>query len=65
METPETTSERDVRIEKLEQLRQAGIPPYAQRFEKSHSAQQAKELADGSKDVKIAGRVVGCGALGN
>lgn len=64
METPELSSERDVRIEKLEHLRQAGLTPYAQRYEKTHSAQQAKELPDGAKGVKIAGRVVGVRGFG-
>ncbi|HEX7511364.1 MAG TPA: lysine--tRNA ligase, partial [Chitinivibrionales bacterium] len=60
----ESTGERDVRIEKLEQLRQAGITPFAQRFEKTHSTQQAKELPDGTKDIKIAGRIVGVRGFG-
>ena len=64
METPETTSERDVRIEKLEQLRHAGLTPYAQRFEKTHSTKQAKDLPDGTKNVIIAGRVVSIRGFG-
>jgi lysyl-tRNA synthetase class 2 len=64
LETPELSSERDVRIEKIEQLRQAGLTPYAQRYEKTHSTQQAKELADGTKGIKIAGRVVGVRGFG-
>jgi lysyl-tRNA synthetase class 2 len=64
LESPEFSSERAVRLEKLEHLRQAGISPYAQRFEKSHSAEQAKALADGASGVKIAGRVVALRGFG-
>ncbi len=64
METPELANERTVRIEKLEQLRKAGIPPFAQRFEKTHSAMQAKELPDGTTGVATAGRVVALRGFG-
>jgi lysyl-tRNA synthetase, class II len=63
LEASELNSERDIRIEKLEQLRSAGVAPYAQRYEKSHSAVQAQALPDGSH-VKIAGRVVGIRGFG-
>jgi lysyl-tRNA synthetase, class II len=51
-------------LEKIEYLRQAGIMPYAQRFEKTHSAQQAKNLPDATAGIKIAGRVVALRGFG-
>ena len=64
MEPQELSSERAARIEKLEYLRHAGIAPYAQRFEKSHSTQQAKGLPDGASGIKVAGRVVALRGFG-
>jgi lysyl-tRNA synthetase, class II len=64
LEPQELSGEREVRLEKIEHLRQAGIPPYAQRFEKTHSAQQAKGLPDGTEGIKIAGRVVALRGFG-
>ncbi|HAJ80329.1 MAG TPA: lysine--tRNA ligase [Fibrobacteres bacterium] len=64
LEPSENTGEREVRIEKLEQLRQAGITPFAERYEKTHSTMQAKELPDGVKGVRLAGRVVGIRGFG-
>ena len=64
METPETTNERAVRIEKLEAIKQAGLFPYAQRYEKTHSLEQAGKLADGTGNVRVAGRVVSMRGFG-
>ena len=64
METSEASQEQTVRIEKLEQLRAAGITPYADRYEKTHSAIQAHSVADGTKGIKIAGRVVALRGFG-
>jgi len=64
VETPETTNERAVRIEKLEAIKQAGLFPYAQRYEKTHSLEQAGKLADGTGNVRVAGRVVSMRGFG-
>ncbi|HUI92377.1 MAG TPA: lysine--tRNA ligase [Chitinivibrionales bacterium] len=56
--------QRAVRIEKIKMLREAGVLPYAERFEKTHSLAQARALADGAKQVRAAGRVVALRGFG-
>jgi lysyl-tRNA synthetase class 2 len=56
--------QRAVRIEKIKMLREAGLLPYAERYEKTHSLAQAKALADGTKQVRAAGRVVAIRGFG-
>jgi lysyl-tRNA synthetase class 2 len=58
------TDQRDVRIEKTNLLRQAGMLPYAERFEKTHFLKDAKALADGTKQVRAAGRVIAIRGFG-
>lgn len=48
---------RQIRLDKLAKLRAAGIHPYPERFPKTHSIAQARELPIGT-DVRVAGRVV-------
>ena len=56
--------QRAVRIEKIKMLREAGLLPYAERFEKTHSLAEAKALADGTKQVRTAGRVIALRGFG-
>ena len=63
-EKHEPTGERDVRIEKIEQLRLAGVCPFADRYEKTHSLEKANQLADGTTAVRVAGRVVAMRGFG-
>ncbi len=49
---------RQIRLEKLERLKKAGLHPYPERFEKTHSLAKARELALGTENVRVAGRVV-------
>jgi lysyl-tRNA synthetase class 2 len=58
------SDQRAVRIEKIKMLRDAGVQPYAQRFEKTHLLKDAKALADGTKQVRAAGRVVALRGFG-
>jgi lysyl-tRNA synthetase class II len=39
-------SERDIRIQKIEQLRAAGINPYAAKFENRQSIKDVKHMAE-------------------
>ena len=50
--------ERDIRIEKLKLIREKGVNPYADRFEKTHSLLQAKKLPLSTGDVRTAGRIL-------
>ncbi len=55
---------REIRIEKLEAMRAAGIRPYAERFPRTHTLAQAGALAEkagggeGPETVRVAGRVL-------
>ena len=49
---------RKIRLEKADKLRERGIEPYAERFERSHSLAEAGRLAEGTEDLRLAGRVV-------
>lgn len=51
------SSEVDIRRAKIEFLKENGIVPYVEKFEKTHSILEARSLEEGSK-VKIAGRVI-------
>jgi lysyl-tRNA synthetase class 2 len=59
VETQEELNEQmKVRIDKIPQLRQSGIHPYAERYERTHRLHEAAGLPDGIKGVKITGRVI-------
>jgi lysyl-tRNA synthetase class 2 len=58
------TDQREVRIEKIKLLRQAGVLPYAERFEKTHFLRDAKALPDGTKLIRAAGRVIAIRGFG-
>lgn len=53
------TDEVASRRNKLTRIRAAGMQPYADRFERTHTPHQAAQLDDGIADVAIAGRVMG------
>lgn len=56
---PENDNEyRRVRIEKLERLREEGLNPWPERFERTHLLSEARELDDDTPGVAIAGRVM-------
>lgn len=59
MDTQEDLNEQmKIRLEKVSQLRDAGHHPYAERFERTHRLHEALGLADGTKNVRVAGRIV-------
>lgn len=49
---------RDVKLEKLDRLRELGVNPYPERFERTHTLAEAAELPEGTAGVRIAGRIV-------
>ncbi len=55
---------RRVRISKLERIREAGQNPYPERFERSHLLTDARELADETPEVSVAGRVMTARIMG-
>ncbi|MFP4164429.1 MAG: lysine--tRNA ligase [Chitinispirillaceae bacterium] len=54
----EINEQMQVRMRKVSAIQEAGQHPYAERFEKTHSLNEALELADDTKGVRVAGRVV-------
>ncbi|MFT7619159.1 MAG: lysyl-tRNA synthetase class 2 [Planctomycetota bacterium] len=55
---------RKVRISKLERLREAGQNPYPDRFERTHMLAEARELADDTAGVVVAGRIMTARIMG-
>jgi lysyl-tRNA synthetase, class II len=53
-----------VRLDKIASLRAAGKPPFAERFERTHSLGEAAALPDGTGGVRLAGRIVGLRTFG-
>jgi lysyl-tRNA synthetase, class II len=49
--------QREFRVEKIEALEAAGVKPWPDRFARTHSAAEARELPEGTDDVSIAGRL--------
>ena len=50
--------QRDVRIQKLRELRERGINPYRDKYERTHLLIEARSLQPETRDVRIAGRVM-------
>jgi len=57
-------NERQTRIDKLARLKEAGIPLYPERFERSHSLAEASRLPEGTGGLRIAGRLVAVRSFG-
>lgn len=55
---------RDERIDMIEALREQGVNPYPDRFERTHSIKAATELSEGDSGIRIAGRVVAIRKMG-
>jgi lysyl-tRNA synthetase class 2 len=53
-----------VRREKLEKLKAAGIHPYPERFDLTHELKAARELADLTPGVRVAGRITAIRRMG-
>lgn len=54
-----------VRREKLEKLKASGVHPYPERYETTHGLDSARELADGTAGVRVAGRITAIRRMGN
>lgn len=53
----ELSEQEKIRREKLEEISKV-CNPYPEKYERTHSLKEAKQLEDGTKDVKVAGRIV-------
>jgi lysyl-tRNA synthetase class 2 len=52
------SDEMKVRREKIGRIREKGMQPFAERYERTHTIGESAELADGVAGVRIAGRIV-------
>lgn len=52
------SDERSVRIDKLNKIREQGVNPYPDRAEKTHTLEEAANLAEGTQDVQLYGRLM-------
>jgi len=55
---------RQVRIDKLARLAEAGIAPYPDRFERTHTLAQAARLPEGTEGLRLAGRMTAVRTFG-
>lgn len=55
---------RDERIDMIAELRGLGVNPYPDRFERSHSLNEAAQLDEGAAGVRVAGRVIAIRKMG-
>ncbi|MHC4472623.1 MAG: lysine--tRNA ligase, partial [Planctomycetota bacterium] len=49
--------QREFRVRKIDALREAGVNPWPDRFQRTHSAAEARALPEGTEGVAIAGRL--------
>ncbi len=49
---------REIKVEKIEKLREQGLQPYPERWERSHTLEQASALEAGTTAVRVCGRIV-------
>lgn len=49
---------RKTRLQKIEALKEAGIHPYPERFETTHTLGEARLVEEGTKDIALAGRIM-------
>ncbi len=56
LETQNLSSEVDIRKEKLKNLKEQGVIPYVDKFDRTHTLIEAKSLEDGVK-VRVCGRI--------
>jgi lysyl-tRNA synthetase, class II len=55
---------RAIRLEKIEELKRLGYPVYPERYETTHTLQEASQLPDDTTDVSIAGRIIAIRIMG-
>jgi lysyl-tRNA synthetase, class II len=63
-EALEQNDQLSVRLAKIEGLRAAGEHPYAERFERTHTLEEASKLDDGVSAVRVAGRLIAMRSFG-
>ena len=49
---------RSVKVEKIEKLREAGIHPYPERYDRTHTLEAVASLSPGTGGVRLCGRII-------
>ncbi|MEC8424194.1 MAG: amino acid--tRNA ligase-related protein, partial [Myxococcota bacterium] len=55
---------RQTRIDKLDQIVEAGFPAWPDRYERTHTLSECMQLTEGTQGVRTAGRLVGFRSMG-
>lgn len=55
---------RQTRIDKLDQIAEAGLPSWPDRYERTHTLAECMQLEEGTQGVRTAGRLVGFRSMG-
>ena len=58
MEENSSNEYRQIRIDKIKKLKEMGINPFAEKFERTHLLSEAKELPEDTENVSLAGRIM-------
>lgn len=56
--------QRQVRVQKLDRLRDAGVNPWPDRFERTHLCAEARALPEDTDGVRICGRIISMRVMG-
>jgi len=56
--------QRQVRIQKLDRLRDAGVNPWPERFERTHLLDDARRLPENTDGVRVCGRIISMRVMG-
>ena len=56
--TENLNDQMQARRDKLTAIQEMGILPYAERYETTHSLEQASKLDDGTKKIRVVGRII-------
>ncbi len=57
-------STRDERIQQIRQLREEGVNPFPERFERTHTIKDAQSMPEGDETIRTAGRVIAIRKMG-
>lgn len=64
MSTGSGGDQHEIRKQKLDRLKEAGIQPWPERFERTHTLAEARLLPPGTEGVRVAGRVMSLRVMG-
>jgi lysyl-tRNA synthetase class 2 len=65
VDTEKNNDQMNVRLEKIQRIKELGHHPFADRYETTHSIGEARNLPEGAEHIRLAGRVVSMRKMGN